>query len=393
MRWLRNTVLVVFGSLALTGVGSAAPAQAGGAELLRIGGSSADAFVMSGGDGCLQTTMYALAADTGSSLLDSSVGADQIYLTFQQVDQCSYQTFSYFNRVGDLEPGALTISADHQTASLRTSFDTYDYAVGHTVHVDLSLAWTNRGEHTLQLDQRHQVHEDGTRLLQRFDYDSWKAGVQGSLSIDGRELLSSSGASFIDGNIGADQTSQVLIEKMAALAAATASGSPPITAPSDMTYGYARWGGGDGSCQQSRAEIYAGTDKSTAALTLTVGRWNACTGEYSEWISSGWDLGPDDVKLERGGSAMSVTKTLQAISSVTLQPVTIELRIRWDGDIKSWDTFASHQLSPDYRIHYSSTTRPATPTAEITVGGLRFELGTLEASYIVRSSTWIKANH
>jgi hypothetical protein len=70
--------------------------------------------------------------------------------------------------------------------------------------------------------------------------------------------------------------------------------------------------------------------------------------------------------------------------------MTVELRLHWDGDPTSWTTFSSHELTPSYRVHWSSTTWLAPPTAEVTVGGSRFDLGTLQQSFIQANRAWIK---
>jgi hypothetical protein len=395
MRRLRTITLIALSSFALLAAGAAAPSAQADAQLLRAGGSSVDASLAAGGSGCQQRSLYVVGADAGSTLLDPGIGSDQIYLVYQAYDQCTFQWSSYFYRVGDLETGALQISADRQTATLRSSFETTDYADGSVVHVYVSLEWTNTGERTLQADQRHRVHDHGLRMLQRLSYDNWSAGVRGSISVDGNVVLSSADAEQTTANIGSDQTSQLLIQKLAALAAATESSGSSANGtvqPSDRTlerhYAYAHWSGGDGACLHSQAEVTGGIDGQGAGLIVTVGRWDACTGQYFEWISSFVPITLDQLSFERGGSAATLEASAQLFSSVTMQPVTISLRVHWDGDPTTWDTFSSHQLDPNYRIHYTNTIRPATPTAEITIDRSPVELGQLDQASIVDERFW-----
>ena len=376
----------------------AAPTPAVAADIFRTTGSSVDAGLVSSSDVCVETYAYVLAADGGSFLIDAAVGDSQIYMFVQRRDICANQDFSYVYRFGTLEPGALTISPDRANAALTTAFDTYDSAAGRTVHVAVALTWTNTGIRSSRADQKHHVRNDSLHLVERLDYDTWTANIAGSIRVDGVEVISSNVASLSEGHIGADRTSRAVTEQLARLAAAanTTALNQPATTSSEVTSGYAHWSGGDGACLVSLAEVQVGETDQSAALgdpyaqaNLTVGRFDVCTGEYFEWISEGWLLDLDDVHIERGGGAVSIRKSLTAVSSVTLEPVTIGLTIRWDASA-GWDTFSSHERSPLTKVHYTSTIRDATPTAEILLNGSRFELGSLDSSYILTTSMWIK---
>lgn len=376
----------------------AAPTPAVAADISRSTGSSVDAGLVSIADVCVETYAYVLAADGSSVLIDPAVGDSQIYMFVQRRDTCANHDLSYIYRAGTLEPGALTISPDRTTAALTTGFDTHDWAANRTVHVEVALTWTNSGIRSYRTDQKRHVRTGSVHLVERLDYDTWTASIAGSILVDGVEAISSNVASLSEGHIGADRTSRAVTEQLARIAAAaTSTGlNQPTVTSSDVTSGYAHWTGGDGACAASLAEIQVGETNQSAVLedafaqvNLTVGRFNVCTGEYFEWISEGWLLNVDDVHVERGGAAISIMKSLTAVSSVTLQPVTINLTIRWDAEA-SWDSFSSHELSPLTRIHYTSTTRGANPTAVILLDGSRFELGSLDSSYILTTRMWIK---
>jgi hypothetical protein len=266
-------------------------------------------------------------------------------------------------------------------ATLNTAVTESDWVSGRTLELTIHLEWTNNGEFIdSQLGHTH-VLTPGSVTNGRYSSLWSGADVTGSIS-DGeieyaREPSAGAFQEFESGSVFNDRARMEAALRTASTAAVSGSAD---TQSSSAT---ARWTDTDPTgCITREAvllvtsyDIHSPDESDTATyLNLSLTSFNACTGETPYWIGSYHQLGEGVFSKSHLESA-SLTGSVEAIDSVTMLPVTIDLDLTWTGTggiTRFNNGFVDRMVGWHMNMHELGSYRDATPTGTISIGSQNF---------------------
>ena len=266
-------------------------------------------------------------------------------------------------------------------ATLNTAITESDRISGRTLELTIHLEWTNNGEF---IDSQHwhtHVLTPGSVTNGRYSSLWSGADVAGSIS-DGeteyaREPSFGAFQEFESGSVINDRARMEAALRTASVAAVSGSAD---TQSSSAT---ARWADTDPTGCITREAILLvtsydihspdGSDTATY-LNLSLTSFNACTGEIPYWIG-GYQQLDEDVFSNSQLESASLTGSVEAIDSVTLLPVTIDLDLMWTGTggiTRYSNGFVDRMVGWRMNMHERGSYCDATPAGTISIGSQSF---------------------